>query len=103
MGGQLGHLPHVVVPLLQAEAGKTEGGLTTAAVLLGEVDGELVENLLVGALDCAVEGAVSVHDDETEGLIVNEELVQVLGVEFVIAEVERGIDGLEGLRWRANR
>jgi len=57
-----------------------------------------VQDLLVAPLYCPVEGAVSVHYDEAEGLIVDEELVEVLGVELVVAEVEGGVDGLEGLK-----
>lgn len=33
--GHLGHLAHVVVPLLHAETGETQRGLTTTTVLLG--------------------------------------------------------------------
>ena len=45
----------------------------------------------------AEEGAVSVHDDEAEGLVGFEEFAEGFGVEFVVAQVEGGIDGLEGL------
>jgi hypothetical protein len=37
---QLGDLADVVVTLLLAQTGETQGGLTTTAVLLGEIDGE---------------------------------------------------------------
>ena len=45
----------------------------------------------------AEKGAVSVHDDETKLLIRLEQLAQCLGMELVVTEVQRGVDGLEGL------
>lgn len=41
LDGELGHLADVVVSLLFSETSESEGGLTTTAVLLGQVDGEL--------------------------------------------------------------
>jgi hypothetical protein len=45
----------------------------------------------------AEQGAVSVHDDEAKLLVRLEQLAQCLGVELVVAKVQRGVDGLEGL------
>jgi hypothetical protein len=41
LDGELGDLADVVVALLLAQTGEAQGGLTTAAVLLGQVDGKL--------------------------------------------------------------
>ena len=64
--GRLGHFPDVVVPLLHAETGETEGGLTTTTVLLGQVYRELVQDVAGVALKGPKQGAVTVHHDETE-------------------------------------
>ena len=45
------YLPDVVVPLLHAQTRETQRGLTSAAVLLGEVDGELVQDVAGVALE----------------------------------------------------
>ena len=41
------HLAHVVVPLLHAQARETQRRLTAAAVLLGQVHRELVQDLSI--------------------------------------------------------
>lgn len=71
--------------------------MSTTAVLLGQVDGEFVDDISSVAAQGAEESAVSVHDDEAEGLVGFEEFAESFGVEFVVAQVEGGIDGLEGL------
>ncbi|KAI3478310.1 hypothetical protein L1887_59786 [Cichorium endivia] len=95
--GELCDLAHVVVARLLTQTCETEGGLTTAAVLLWQVDRELLEDGAGVAGERAEEGAVAVHDDETELGVGLEELAERLCVELVVAEVERGVDGLEGL------
>ncbi len=92
---QLGNLTDVVVPLFFSETGKTKSRLTTTTVLLGKIDGELVNHVTGVAAEGAKQGAVSVHDDEAELLIRFEQLREGLGVELVVTEVERGVDGLE--------
>lgn len=94
---QLRHLAHVVVALLFSETGETQRGLTTTTVLLGEIDGELVDNIPRVAAKRAEESAITVHDDEAELLIGLEQLGERLSVEFVVTEVQRGVDGLERL------
>ena len=89
--GELGDLAHVVVPLLVTQTRETQRGLSTTAVLLREVDGELVDDLAGVARDGAEERAVSVHDDEPELGVGFEQLLQRLGVELVVAEVERSM------------
>ena len=59
-------LAHVVVPLLHPETSKTECRLPSSPVLLGEVDGELVEDVPGVALQGAEQGAVTIHHNETE-------------------------------------
>lgn len=44
----------------------------------------------------AKERPVSVHDDESELLIRFQQLGEGFGMELVVTEVERGVDGLEG-------
>ena len=87
--GEFGDLADVVVALLVTETRETERGLTTAAVLLGEVDGELVDDLACVARDGAEERAVAVHDNEAELGVRLEQLLKRLGMEFVVAQVER--------------
>ena len=95
--GELGRLAQVVVPLLHAQAGEAERGLPSPPVLLGQVHAELVHHLPAAAAQRAVERPVAVHDDEAEPVVGLEELAQCLGVELVVAEVERRVDGTEGL------
>ena len=83
--------------LFLSQTSKAQGGLTTAAVLLGQVDRELVDDVARVAAERAEQSAVTVHDDEAELLVGLEQLAEGLGVELVVAEVERGVDGLEGL------
>ena len=56
-----------------------------------------MDNLTGVAREGAEKRAVSVHDDEAKLLVRLQQLAQRLGVELVVAEVERGVDGLEGL------
>ena len=63
---RLGHLADVVVPLLHPESGETESRLTTAAVLLRKVDGELVQDLAGVALEGSEQRTVAVHHDEAK-------------------------------------
>lgn len=56
-----------------------------------------MDNLSRVAGEGAKKRTVSVHDDEAKFLVRLEQLAQGLGVEFVVTEVQRGIDGLEGL------
>ena len=64
--GRLRHLPDVVVPLLHPESRETERGLTSSAVLLRQVDGELVQDLARVALEGAEQRAVAVHHNESK-------------------------------------
>mmetsp|Transcript_61759 Transcript_61759/g.93244 ORF Transcript_61759/g.93244 Transcript_61759/m.93244 type:complete len:256 (+) Transcript_61759:579-1346(+) len=90
-------LGHVVVSLLETQARETERRLPSSAVLLGELDRHFVENFARVARERAKQSAVSVHDDEPELVVALQQLLQRLNVELVVAEVEGGVDGLEGL------
>lgn len=83
--------------LFLTKTGETKGRLTTTSVLLGKIDRELVNNLASVAAQGSKESTVTIHDDETELLVRLEEFRQSLSVELVVAEVEGGVDGLEGL------
>jgi hypothetical protein len=97
LDSQLGNLSDVVVTLLLSQTGETESGLTTTTVLLGKIDRELVDDLTGVAAKSSKQGTVTFHDDEAKLLVGLEQLGQSLGVELVVAQVEGGVDGLEGL------
>lgn len=63
---RFGDLSNVVVSLLHAQTRETECGLSSSAVLLGQVDGELVQDLAGVALKRAEQCAVTVHHNEAE-------------------------------------
>ena len=96
--GKLGALPEVVVALLQTETGETQGGLTTTTVLLGQVDLDLVDNVLGVAGEGAVESTVTINDNEAKLVVLLHELDEGLSVKLVVAEIQRGVDGLERLK-----
>jgi len=64
-------------------------------VLFRQIDGELVEDVARVALEGAEEGAVAVHDDEAELVVVGQQLGQSFRVEFVVAQIQRRVDGFE--------
>ena len=98
LGGQLRAATEEVVALLQTKPSESERGLSAAAVLLGQVDGELEEHVPRTALHGREETAITVHDDEAEGIVLREHhLGQGLRVEAIVAEVERGRDRLQRL------
>ena len=97
LNGQFGDLADVVVTLFLTETGKTQGGLTTTTVLLGKIDGELVDDVAGVSTKRTEQGTVTIHNDETELLVGVEKLGESFGVELVVAKVEGGVDGLERL------
>ena len=90
---QLSNLTDVVVTLLITKTSETKCGLSTTAVLLGKIDGELVNDLTRVACDSTEERAVTVHDDETELRVRLEELLERFRVELVVTEVQRPVQG----------
>ena len=94
---QLSDLADVVVTLLLTKTGKTKGRLSSTSVLLWKIDGELVHNVSGVSREGTEESSVTIHDDETELLVILEELGEGLSVEFVVAKVEGGVDWTERL------
>lgn len=84
LNSQLGNLSDVVVTLLLSQTGETESGLTTTTVLLGKIDGELVDDLTGVSAQGSEESTVTIHDDEAELLVGLEQLGQSLGMELVV-------------------
>mmetsp|Transcript_20649 Transcript_20649/g.59797 ORF Transcript_20649/g.59797 Transcript_20649/m.59797 type:complete len:297 (+) Transcript_20649:155-1045(+) len=84
LGGQLGDLPHEVVPLLQPQSREPQRGLTATAMFLREVHGEFVQNLPVVPLQRPVQGAIAIHDEKAEPVVTLEQLRQRLCVELVV-------------------
>jgi len=90
-------LADVVVPLLETQTCKTKSRLTTTAVLLGEIDGELGDHLTSVTGKSTEETSVTIHHDETKLVVVREKLLEGLSVEAVITHVQGCVDGLERL------
>ena len=97
LDAQLSALADVVVTLLQTQTGETQSGLTSTTVLLGQIDKEAVEHIAGASTDRSVQTTTTVHDDESKGGVVLQKLLESLGVELVVAQVERGVDRAEGL------
>lgn len=57
-----------------------------------------MHNLARVAAEGTKEGTVSIHDNEPKLLIRFEQLSQGFGVELVVAEIQGGVDGFEGLK-----
>lgn len=64
--------------LLHTQTSETKGGLTSSAVFLGKVNGELMNDVSSVPLESGVETAVAVHYDETKLVIVLQKLIQGL-------------------------
>ena len=94
---QLSDLADVVVTLLLTKTGKTKGRLSSTSVLLWKIDGELVHNVSGVSGKGTKKCSVTIHDNETELLVILEELSEGLGVELIVAKVEGGIDWPERL------
>jgi hypothetical protein len=71
-------------------------------VLLGQIDGEPLDDLTSVTTESTEQGTVTVHDNETELLVSLEQFTQCLGVELVVTQVERSVDGLERLEVNVN-
>ena len=77
--------------LLETETGETKSGLTTTAVLLGQIHGELVQNFSGVTLECPKERSVTVHDNEAEFVVVREECVERLSVKLKQEEFPKSL------------
>mmetsp|Transcript_13143 Transcript_13143/g.55199 ORF Transcript_13143/g.55199 Transcript_13143/m.55199 type:complete len:508 (+) Transcript_13143:683-2206(+) len=94
---EFGDLAHVVLALLQTQARETQRRLPATAVLLGQIDGNLVDHLAVVPRERPEQTAVAVHHHEPVLVVALQELGEHLRVELVVAHVQRRVDGLEGL------
>ena len=92
LNSQFGDFTDVVVTLFITETSETQGGLTTTTVLLGEVDGEFVDDFTGVTGDSTEKGTVTVHDDETKFRIGFEEFLECFGVEFVVTKVKGTVE-----------
>jgi len=86
------------MPFLFSDTGKTHGGLTTTSVLLGQLHGHSLQDLLVVSLQSSVEHTITIHDDESELLVVLQERLEWLSVEPVLALIREHSLGHEGLK-----
>lgn len=84
--------------LLFSKTSETKSGLTTSTVFLWQVNGKLVDHISGISAKRSEQGTITVHDDEAKLLIRFQELAQGFSMEFVITEVQRGVDWLEGLK-----
>ena len=73
LSGHLTALDDVQVALLLSETRETHSGLTTATMLLGQLDRHSLNDLLVVALKRGEEHTITVDDDETKLVVVLEE------------------------------
>mmetsp|Transcript_67878 Transcript_67878/g.78925 ORF Transcript_67878/g.78925 Transcript_67878/m.78925 type:complete len:262 (-) Transcript_67878:92-877(-) len=92
---RFGDLSKVVVPPLLANTGKTILGLTTSAVLLWELNAELAELFLHAAANRRVQRTRTVDNNEAKLLIGLEHAAELVGVEFVVAQVQATAHGLK--------
>ena len=98
LSGELANFPNVVVALLLTDTSETQGGLTTATVLLRQLHLHALKDFLAVALESGVEHTVTVHNDEAELLVVFEESGEWRRLERVLAAVGESSDWLERLQ-----
>jgi hypothetical protein len=67
-------------------------------VLLGQLHGHSLQDLLVVALQSSVEHTITIDDDESEGLVILKQSLQWLGIEPVLALVSEHSLGHERLK-----
>ena len=96
--GQLTTLDNVEVALLFSKTRETHGRLTTATMLLRQLDRHSLNNLFVVALERRKEHAITVDDNETKLVIVLQERKQRLRFKTVLASVAEHVNGPERLK-----
>ena len=99
LNSMFSHLANVVVSLFVTQTRETEGRLSTTSVLLGQVDGEFVDNFASVSGECAEECAVTIHHDEAEFRIRLEQLRQCLCVELVVAKIQGPAPKIRNENW----
>ena len=95
LSSELTTLNDVQMTLLFSETSETNGGLTTTTVLLGELDGHTLDDLLVVTLEGGEEHTITVNDNETELVVILKEGEEWLRLEAVLALVGEHINGAE--------
>jgi hypothetical protein len=83
------HFSNIIVTFLVSESRKAKGGLTSTTMLLWEVDSEFVDHFTCITGKSSEEGAISIHDNETEAGIGLEQFGERFSVELVVTKVER--------------
>ena len=73
-----GHFANEIVPFLHTESSESQCTLTTAAVFLRQIDGELGEHLARVTLQRAEQCSIAVDDNETKARIIGEQGLQCL-------------------------
>jgi len=96
--GNLGHLPHVVMPLLHPQPRKPQRTLPSPPVLLRQIHRELMQHLAMIPGQRPVQAPVPVHHDKPVLLVRLHQLRQRFRVKLVIAQVQRRVDRLERLK-----
>ena len=67
-------------------------------MLLGKIDRKFVQHFPSVAAKGAEKRAVTVHDNKSKLIVVLKELVERLGVKFVVAQVQARVDLFERLK-----
>ena len=93
----LSNLAHVVVTFFQSETCKTQGRLSSTAMLLWQVHREFVQDFTMVSLHSSEQRAVTIHDQEPELVIILHELSQRFSVKLAVAEVHGSVDWFERL------
>jgi len=92
---ELTALDDVGVTLFFTKTRETHRRLTTATVLLRQLHGHTLNNLLVATLEGGEEHTVTVDDDETESVVIFQQGQHRIRVERVLALVRKHVDRLE--------
>lgn len=81
------HFADVVVPLLVPEASKSESRLSSSSMFLRQVHCESVQYVPCVSLQCSKKRAVSIHDNESELIVIGQEGGQGFRMKLVITEI----------------
>ena len=93
--GQFAAFDDVKMTLLLSETRETNSRLTTATVLLRQLDWHTLNDLLVVALKRCKEHSVTIDNDESKLVIVLEEREQRLRLKTILTSVAEDVDGSE--------
>ena len=96
LASKLTALDDVQMTLFFSKTSETHSGLSTSTVLLGQLDGHSVDDLLVHTLEGGEHDTGTINDDEAEFFVVLKEYEERFSVETVLALVGKLVDGSEG-------